>query len=73
MKQQNLFSSMIILVLAMLFMLFFGISIENNRHYKQELYDLRQELNETEDMYQKALYHIKMLNDERLVELNDNP
>ena len=68
----NVFYEAIILSLALLFMLLMGVAFEKDREYHLELYakdqqifELQRKLDEVEDLYGKATYHIEMLNKER--------
>ncbi|WP_373712048.1 hypothetical protein [Jeotgalibaca porci] len=68
----KLFHETIICVLALLFILLMGVAFEKDREHHLELYakeqqifELQRELDEVEDLYGKAVYHIEMLNKER--------
>ena len=71
----NVFYEAIILSLALLFVLLMAVAFEKDREYHLELYakdqqifELQRKLDETEDLYGKATYHIEMMNKEREVE-----
>lgn len=68
----KLFHETIICVLALLFILLMGVAFEKDREHHLELYakeqqifELQRKLDETEDLYGKATYHIEMMNKER--------
>jgi hypothetical protein len=68
----KLFHETIICVLALLFILLMGVAFEKDREHHlelyakdQQIYELQRELDETEDLYGKAMYHIEMMNKER--------
>ena len=68
----NVFYEAIILSLALLFVLLMGVAFDKDREYHLELYakdqqifELLRKLDETEDLYGKATYHIEMMNKER--------
>lgn len=71
----KLFHETIICVLALLFILLMGVAFEKDREHHLELYakeqqifELQRKLDETEDLYGKATYHIEMMNKERETE-----
>lgn len=71
----NVFYEAIILSLALLFVLLMGVAFEKDREHHLELYakdhqiyELQRELDETEDLYGKAVYYIEMMNKEREAE-----
>ena len=71
----NVFYEAIILSLAFSIVMLIGIAFEKNREHHLELYakdqqifELQRKLDETEDLYGKATYHIEMLNKEREAE-----
>lgn len=68
----NVFYEAIVLSLALLFVLLMGVAFEKDREHHLELYakdqqifELQRQLDETEDLYGKATYHIEMMNKER--------
>ena len=68
----KVFYETIICVLAFLFVLLMGVAFEKDREHHLELYakdqqifELQRKLDETEDLYGKATYHIEMMNKER--------
>lgn len=68
----NVFYESIILSLALLFVLLMGVAFEKDREHnlelyakEQQIYELQRKLDEVEDLYVKATYHIEMLNKER--------
>lgn len=68
----NVFYESLILSLALLFVLLMGVAFEKDREHHLELYakdqqifELQRKLDEAEDLYGKAVYHIEMLNKER--------
>lgn len=71
-KNVNVFYESIILSLALLFVLLMGVAFEKDREHhleiyakNQQIYELQRKLDEAEDLYGKAVYHIEMLNKER--------
>lgn len=65
------FHETIICVLAFLFVLLMGVAFEKDREHHlelyakdQQIYELQRKLDETEDLYGKATYHIEMMNKE---------
>ena len=71
----NAFYEAIILSLALLFVLLMAVAFEKDREHHLELYakeqqifELQRKLDETEDLYSKATYHIEMMNKEREAE-----
>ena len=71
----NVFYESIILSLALLFVLLMGVAFEKDREHHlelyakdQQIYELQRKLDETEDLYGKATYHIEMMNEEREAE-----
>ena len=71
----NVFYEAIVLSLALLFILLMGVAFEKDRERHLELYakdqqifELQRKLDETEDLYGKATYHIEMMNKERETE-----
>lgn len=74
-KNVNVFYEAIVLSLALLFILLMGVAFEKDREHHLELYakeqqifELQRKLDEAEDLYGKAVYHIEMLNKEREAE-----
>lgn len=65
MKNKDMITTAVIVALSMLFILLVGVSIEVIQEHEEIIYELRQENNEVEDMYQKSLHHIKMMNGEK--------
>lgn len=68
----KLFYETITCVLAFLFILLMGVAFEKDREHHlepyakdQQIYELQRKLDETEDLYGKATYHIEMMNKER--------
>lgn len=68
----NVFYEAIVLSLSLLFILLMGVAFEKEREHHLELYvkdqqifELQRKLDEVEDLYGKAVYHIEMLNKER--------
>ena len=71
----NIFYEAIVLSLALLFVLLMGVAFEKDREHHlelyakdQQIYELQRELDETEDLYGKAVYYIEMMNKEREAE-----
>ncbi len=71
----NVFYESLVLSLALLFVLLMAVAFEKDREHHLELYakeqqifELQRELDETEDLYGKATYHIEMMNKEREAE-----
>ena len=68
----KLFYEVTICVLAVLLILLMGVALEKNHDYHlelyandQQIYELLRKLDEAEDLYSKATYHIEMMNKER--------
>ena len=68
----KVFHETIICVLSFLFILLMGAAFEKDREHHLEIYakdqqifELQRQLDETEDLYGKATYHIEMMNKER--------
>lgn len=73
--KENFFYEAIILSLALLFVLLMVVAFEKDREHHLELYakdqqifELQRKLDEAEDLYGKATYHIEMMNKEREAE-----
>ena len=68
----NVFYEAIVLSLALLFVLLMAVAFEKDREHHleiyakdQQIYELQRKLDEAEDLYGKATYHIEMMNKER--------
>ena len=68
----NVFYEAIVLSLALLFALLMGVAFEKDKEHHLELYakdqqffELQRKLDEVEDLYGKATFHIEMMNKER--------
>lgn len=68
----KLFYEVTICILAFLFILLMGVAFEKDHDYHlelyakdQQIYELQRKLDEAEDLYGKATYHIEMMNKER--------
>ena len=74
-KNVNVFYEAIVLSLTLLFILLMAVAFEKDREHHlelyakdQQIYELQRKLDETEDLYGKATYHIEMMNREREAE-----
>ncbi|WP_373757683.1 hypothetical protein [Jeotgalibaca porci] len=73
--KDNIFYEAIILSLAFSIVMLIGIAFEKDREHHLELYakdqqifELQRKIDEAEDLYGKATYHIEIMNKEREAE-----
>lgn len=62
------FQEITVCALALIFILLMGVAFEKERTLQakdQQIYELQRQLDEAEDLYGKAMFHIEMMNKER--------